>query len=129
MIESAVEELLRFDPPVQWISRVAGEDLELGGKTVRRGDLVLGAVGAANRDPAVFPDPDRLDIRRKENKHLSFGIGIHFCLGAALARMEAEIAIGMLLARFPRIELSKSKIRWRKGLTFRGMHELLLHLS
>ena len=129
LIESAVEELLRFDSPVQWISRVAGEDLELGGKRIKRGDLVLGALGAANRDPAVFPNPDRLDIRRKENKHLSLGSGIHFCLGAALARMEAAIAIGRLLQRFGRIELGTRKIRWRKGLTFRGMHELPLALS
>jgi cytochrome P450 len=126
LIESTVEELLRYDPPVQWISRIAGEEMELGGKPLQRGQLVLGAVGAANRDPAVFADPDRFDIRRKDNKHLSFGVGIHFCLGAALARMEAEIAIGKLVARFPELKLATRRVRWRKGITFRGVESLPL---
>ena len=126
LIGSAVEELLRYDPPVQWVSRVAGSDFELGGAKLKRGDIVLAAVGAANRDPAVFADPDRLDIRRKDSKHLSFGVGIHFCLGAALARMEAEIAIGKLVARFPNLKLATKRIRWRKGITFRGVHALEL---
>ena len=129
LIGAAVEELLRFDPPVQWISRVAGEAFELGGAKLKCGDIVLGAVGAANRDPAVFSEPDKLDIRRADNRHLSFGVGIHFCLGAALARMEAEIAIGTLIRRFPGLRLAPgARIRWRKGITFRGVHELPLLL-
>jgi len=129
LIESAVEELLRFDPPVQWITRVAAQDMELGGKSIRRGELVLAALGAANRDPAVFENPEQLDIRRKDNRHLSFGSGIHFCLGAALARMEAQIAIGSLIERFPNLKLATSRLKWRKGITFRGLQALPLKLS
>ena len=129
LIESAVEELLRFDPPVQLITRVAAQDLELGGQSIRRGELVLAALGAANRDPAVFQNPEQLDIRRQDNRHLSFGSGIHFCLGAALARMEAQIAIGSLIARFPNLKLAGGKLKWRKGITFRGLHALPLKLS
>ena len=128
IIDTAVEELLRYDPPVQWTSRVAGETIELRGKTLQRGDIVLGSVGSANRDPEVFIDPDRLDLRRADNKHLAFGTGIHFCLGAALARMEGQVVIGSLLARFPNVWLAKQKIRWREGLTFRGLHALVLEL-
>ena len=128
IIDTAVEELLRFDPPVQWTSRVAGEPIEMRGRQLQRGDIVLASVGSANRDPAVFPDPDKLDLRRKENKHLAFGTGIHFCLGAALARMEGEIVIGTLVRRFPNMKLLTKKPRWRKGITFRGVHALELQL-
>ena len=127
LIESAVEELLRYDPPVQWTSRVAGEPIEMRGRRFERGDIVLASVGSANRDSAVFQDPDRLDLRRAENKHLSFGTGIHFCLGAALARMEGQIVIGTLVRRFPHMKLLTRKPRWRRGITFRGVTEL--HLS
>ena len=129
LIGDAVEELLRFDPPVQWISRVAGEDFEFGGVRLKRGEIVLGAVGAANRDPAVFPEPDKLDLRRQDNRHLSFGVGPHFCLGAALARMEAKIAIGTLIRRFPKLRLASRKVCWRKGITFRGVTELPLRVD
>ena len=121
-----MEELLRYDPPVRWTSRVAGEPIELRAQTLRRGDIVLASVGSANRDPEVFKDPDRLDIRRADSKHLSFGTGIHFCLGAALARMEARIVIGKVLERFPNLRLAKQKIRWRRGITFRGVQALCL---
>jgi cytochrome P450 len=87
---------------------------------------VLASVGAANRDPAVFQDPDKLDIRRDAGKHLAFGYGGHYCLGAALARMEGEIAVGTLLRRFPNLRLATKKLRWRSGVTFRGLHELSL---
>ncbi len=126
LIAGAVDELLRYDSPVQWTSRVTGETLKMGGKEIERGQILLASVGAANRDPAVFTDPDRLDIRRKDNRHLSFGAGGHFCLGAALARMEAETAIGTLVTRYPKLQLATKKLRWRKGLTFRGLHELAL---
>jgi pimeloyl-[acyl-carrier protein] synthase len=128
LLDSAIEEILRFDPPVQWTSRVAGEDMTVGGRTIPRGDILLGSVGAANRDPAHFVDPDRLDITRQENRHLSFGNGPHFCLGAALARMEAGIAIGAMVTRFPKLALTTKKLRWQKGLTFRGVRELRLKL-
>jgi len=128
LIHGAVDELLRYDPPVQWMSRVTGETLTLGGKEIERGQILLASVGAANRDPAVFTDPDQLDIRRVDNRHLSFGAGSHFCLGAALARLEAEAAIGTLITRYPKLQLATKKLRWRKGLTFRGLHELRLKI-
>jgi cytochrome P450 len=129
LIESAVDELLRFDSPVQWTSRVSGEGIKVGGQTIPSGEIVLGCVGAANRDPTKFIEPDRLDIRRTDNKHLSFGTGIHFCIGAALARMEAQIAIGQLAQRFPRMELAEKKVNWLKGLTFRGVTRLPVKLN
>lgn len=130
LIEPAVEELLRYDPPVQWTSRVAGEAITIGGVEIPRGQIVLASVAAANRDPAVFIDPDTLNLRRKDNRHLSFGTGIHFCLGAALARWEAQTAIGTLVRRYPRLALATSprRLRWRKGITFRGLHELPLRI-
>jgi cytochrome P450 len=124
LIESAVEELLRFDSPVQWVSRVVGQRLEMGGKTLESGAILLGSIGAANRDPAVFPDPERLDLRRSDNRHLSFGSGIHFCLGAALARMEAQIAIGTIVQKCQNLRLAQRRIRWKKGMVFRAIYEL-----
>jgi len=124
LIERAVEEMLRYDPAVQWTSRLAGEAIEMGGKTIRAGQIVLGCAGAANRDPAKFPDPDKFDIRREGNKHISFGTGIHFCIGAALARMEAQVALAALVQRFPDMRLAGGKLKWMKGLTFRGVTEL-----
>jgi len=126
LMGSAIEEMLRYDPPVQWTSRVAGEEIELAGVTIPRGQIVLASLGAANRDPKYFEDPDRFDIHRENNKHLSFGSGIHFCLGAALARMEAEITFTAMLRRFPKLRLARQKIRWRKGITFRGVEALEL---
>jgi cytochrome P450 len=124
LIDSAVDELLRYDCPVQWTSRLAGESSEIRGQKIPPGEVILGCLGAANRDPQRFPDPDRLDIRRTDNRHLAFGSGIHYCLGAALARMEAEIAISQLAARFPKMRLAKQKVKWLKGLTFRGVQSL-----
>src|SRR6185369_10317079 len=94
LIQSAVEEFLRYDGPVQLTGRGAKEDVEIGGKRILQGERVMTVLAAANRDPAQFPDPDRLDIRRENNYHLAFGQGIHFCLGASLARAEGQIAIG-----------------------------------
>jgi pimeloyl-[acyl-carrier protein] synthase len=128
LVESAVEEMLRFDSPVQWTSRLTAHVTEIAGQRIPEGRIVLGCVGAANRDPARFADPDRLDIQRPDNKHLSFGTGIHFCLGAALARMEAQIALAALIERFPKMRLATNKLHWMKGLTFRGVKELRLVL-
>jgi cytochrome P450 len=123
LIESTVEDLLRFDSPVQWVSRVAGERLDLGGTTLEAGTIVLGSLGSANRDPRQFPDADRLDVRRSDNRHLAFGSGVHFCLGAALARLEAQVAFAALL-RLPNLRLAQPKVRWKKGLIFRAVREL-----
>ncbi|HEX8523181.1 MAG TPA: cytochrome P450 [Tepidisphaeraceae bacterium] len=126
LLEGAIEEVLRYEAPVQWTSRVAGEDIELRGERIKRGDIVLASVGAANRDPEVFEDPETFNIYRTENRHLSFGAGSHFCLGAALARMEATIAIGTILRRFPELQVERTKLKWQKGLTFRGLKALPL---
>jgi len=103
---TAVEELLRYAPPVQWTGRVATEELELGGRRIAPRQTVVGILAAANRDPEVFGDPDRLDIGRDPNPHVSFGRGIHFCLGAPLAKLEAQVALPMLLERFPDLRLA-----------------------
>jgi cytochrome P450 len=123
LIESAVEELLRFDSPVQWVSRVAGERIELGGVTIEQGSILLGGLGAANRDPRQFPDANRLDVRRADNRHIAFGSGIHFCLGAALARMEAQVALAGIL-RLPGLRLDQPRVQWKKGLIFRAVRAL-----
>jgi len=124
LIGSAIEELLRYDSPVQWTSRIASEELELGGKQIAAGDFVLASLGAANRDPSQFDGPESLDITRKENKHIAFGSGIHFCLGAALARLEGQIAIATLVTRFPKLRLASRKLRWHGGVIFRGLQAL-----
>ena len=102
----AVEELLRYAPPVQWTGRVATVELELSGRRIEPQQSVIGILAAANRDPEVFDDPDRLDIGRDPNPHVSFGRGIHFCLGAPLARLEAQVALPALLERFPGLRVA-----------------------
>jgi hypothetical protein len=124
LIEAAVEEILRYDSPVQWTSRLTGETIEMNGKVIPPGEIILGCLGAANRDPAKFSEPDRLNIQRTDNKHLAFGSGIHFCLGAALARMEMQIVLRELTTRFPKMRLAKKRLEWLKGLTFRGVKNL-----
>ena len=112
LLESAVEELLRYDSPGQFALRVAREDLELGGRRIGAGELVVLGLGAANRDPEKFFEPERLDLARSPNPHLSFGRGgIHFCLGAPLARVEAQVAIGELVRRFPDVRLAGEPVR------------------
>jgi len=106
LIPNAVEEFLRFDSPTHIVTRFALVDSRLGKKRIRAGDTVYVVIGAANRDPAQFPDPDRLDVERKELRHLSFGMGIHFCLGAPLARLEAAVAVEAVLNRFPVLRLA-----------------------
>ena len=118
----AVEELLRYDSPVQIVSRVAYEDVQLGGTTVAAGERVVAYLGAGNRDPERFADPHRLDLSRADNAPLSFGGGIHYCLGAPLARLEAQIAFPALLARFPRLAIGEPERR--DSLTLRGFTRL-----
>jgi hypothetical protein len=124
LITSAVEELLRYDNPVQIMWRLATEDLEIAGKQIRQGQMVNLVVGAANRDPAQFPEPDRLDLSRFENRHLGFGFGIHFCVGAGLARLDGEIAISTLLRRLPGLQLETEAMEWQENPIFRGLKSL-----
>ena len=124
LIESAVEELLRYDSPVQATGRVATEDTEIGGKKIDKGDMLVTSLGAANRDPERFPDPDRLDITRQDNRHVAFGYGLHFCLGAPLARLEGQAAINTLLRRFPNLRLGTEAPEWRETITLRGLKSL-----
>jgi cytochrome P450 len=128
LMPNAIDELLRYDSSVQLTGRTALEDIEIGGKTIARGDSVLCLLGAANRDPEIFPDPDRLDITRPSIKPLSFGGGIHFCLGAQLARIEAEIALTSLLARLPELQLDAPEApAWRQTFVLRGLTALPAH--
>jgi pimeloyl-[acyl-carrier protein] synthase len=124
LLPVAVEELLRYDSPVQRTGRMTNTDVELGGRKIEKGSLVVTAIGAANRDPAHFPDPDRLDVTRRDNRHVAFGLGIHFCLGAPLARLEGQIAIGTLLRRMPGLRLATSTPEWRESSTLRGLKRL-----
>jgi hypothetical protein len=128
LIQTAVEELLRFDGPVQRTGRTAQADVELGGVTVRKGERVVAFVAAANRDPAQFRDPDRLDVTRTENQHLAFGAGIHYCVGAPLARVETQIAIDTLLRRFPTLSLQGDAPTWRETAIIRGLTALPLRV-
>lgn len=124
LIQSAVEELLRYDGPVQRTARIPHTDVEIGGKTIARGEMVVALIGAANRDPARFPEPDRLDITRPDNDHIAFGAGIHFCLGASLARVEAQIALNALLRRMPGLTLATTAPEWRETSVLRGLRAL-----
>jgi cytochrome P450 len=126
---SAVEELLRYDSPVQLTVRTALEDLDVGGVTVPKGQQVVVLLGSANRDPDAFAEPDVLDLARADNHHLSFGHGSHFCLGASLARLEGRIAFTALARRFSRIEPQIDEPEWRDTTTLRGLKELPLALS
>lgn len=124
LIASAVEELLRFDSPLQRQTRVAKEDFELHGKKIREGQPILSMLGAANRDPDRFADPNRLDICRRNNGHLAFGSGIHYCLGAPLSRLEGQIAFNSIIKRFPNIRLVNPVQRWRENMSVRGLVSL-----
>jgi cytochrome P450 len=124
LIGAAVEELLRYDGPVQRTARIPSEDVVIGGRTIPKGEMVMPFMGAADRDPAQFPDPDRLDIARADNRHLAFGWGIHFCLGAPLARVEGQIAIGTLVRRLPDLALATERPEFRQSLTLRGLSSL-----
>ena len=127
MIEAAVEELLRFHGPIQRVRRSVAEPFELGGKSLKQGDAVWLLVGAANRDPSVFADPDTLDLRRRPTRHLTFGLGPHFCVGAALARVEGPIVMEALLARAPfALDIPDRELTWRPDLSFRGVTSLPL---
>ena len=121
---SAVTELLRYDAPVQSTGRLVTQDLELAGILLRAGQHVTLRLGAANRDPAQFPDPDRLDLTRRDTRHVAFGYGIHFCVGAPLARLEGEIAFNTILRRLPGLRLVHESLAWDPGVVFRGLSSL-----
>jgi cytochrome P450 len=129
LLRTAVDELLRYDSPVQITARTAYEEVVLGGQRVERGSTVLALLGAANRDPDRFTDPDRLDVGRSEGTSLSFGAGIHYCLGAALARVEGQVVLDRLLDRFSRMELTAAEPRYRDSLTLRGLTELHIRFA
>jgi len=129
LITSAVEELLRYESPSQHTARLAHNDIELGGKLIRKRQAVYAVMGAANRDPVRFPDPDRLDIHRSDNRHVAFGFGAHFCFGAPLARMEGQVAFATILRRLKNIQLQPGPISWRNNLGLRGLNALPLSFS
>jgi len=121
---TAVEELLRFDGPVHLTARTAKEPVEIAGTSIEPGDMCVVVLGAANRDPAQFPEPERLDITRHPNRHIAFSAGGHFCVGATLARVEGEIAFETLLRRFPKIAPASDDVRYRATVTLRGLEAL-----
>jgi cytochrome P450 len=129
LIPSAIEELLRYESPSQHTARLAPEDVELGGKKIRKRQVVRAVMAAGNRDPERFPDPNRLDLGRQDNRHLAFGWAAHFCFGAPLARIEGQVAFETLLRRFPNLELEPGPITWRPNLGLRGLTALPVKLS
>lgn len=124
LVPSAVEELLRYESPSQQTARLAPEDVELGGKHIQKRQAVIAVMGAANRDPERFPDPDRLDICRQDNRHVAFAWACHFCFGAPLARIEGQIAFETVLRRMPNLKLNTDKVSWRENLGLRGLIRL-----
>ncbi|MEE8473753.1 MAG: cytochrome P450 [Myxococcota bacterium] len=126
LIRTAVDEFLRYDSVVQATARIALEECEIGGKKISEGEPLILVIGAANRDPAQFPEPDRLDLGRQENRHLALGFGAHFCLGARLAQLETSVAVGTLLRRFPKFEGDGSEPDWKPTALLRGLASLRL---
>lgn len=126
LLPSAVEEVLRHESPLQMVGRIARDDLEIAGTRIGKGEVIALVLGSANHDPSVFTDPDRLDVGRKENKHLAFSQGAHYCVGAALARIEGQIALGSLLRRFGGLRLAREDgaLEWHQNLSFRALKSL-----
>ncbi len=126
---SAVEEMLRFESPSQHTARLAPSDRQLGGKQIRKRQAVIAVMAAANRDPERFPEPDRFDVARTDNRHLAFGYAAHFCFGAPLARMEGQVAFAALLRRFEDIQLAPQDLVWRTNLGLRGLTSLKVNFE
>jgi len=126
---SAIEEMLRYESPVQWQSRIAVEDFELRGQSISRNSRVFLMLGAANRDPVQFAEPDQFDIARRNNRHLAFGLGPHYCAGAALGRLEGQVAIQSVLERFPGLKLMHPQPEWSENRLLRGFKEMHLALA
>jgi pimeloyl-[acyl-carrier protein] synthase len=129
LLPSAVEELLRYESPVQHTARIAPEDILMDGKLIRKRQAVIAVMAAANRDPDRFPDPDRLDVTRDDNRHVAFGWGAHFCFGGPLARMETQIVFEELLTSFPKWALVPVPVVWRTNLGIRGVTALHVNFS
>jgi cytochrome P450 len=129
VIRSGVEEMLRFVCPVQLTGRVALEDMDIAGAHVAKGDFSMLLIGSANRDPDAFDDPETFDVTRTDNPHLGFGFGIHHCLGAPLARLEAQIALPALLRRARRLERISDELTYKENIVLRGLETLPVRLS
>jgi cytochrome P450 len=129
LIPNAVEELLRYDSPVQFLGRIATSEADCGGQRIRHGDLVLPVLGAANRDPAQFPDPDHLDVTRQASHHVAFGHGHHYCAGAPLARLEGRLAFSTLLTACQTLELATTDLQHHENFNLRGYSTLPIRLS
>ena len=123
LIAAAVEEVLRYDPPISITGRVASRDMELGGEAIEARDALISYLRAANRDPAVYDDPERFDIARKHVPHMAFGGGAHICIGAPLARMEGQVALWKLFERFPNLKLAEQEFTYRALPGFRGLEQ------
>jgi pimeloyl-[acyl-carrier protein] synthase len=126
ILPSAIEELLRYESPSQHTARLAPDDMLLGGKKIQKRQAVIAVFAAANRDPERFPDPDKLDLRRTDNRHVAFAWGAHYCFGAPLARMEGQIAFETMLRRLPNIQLEPQELMWRENLGLRGLKSLFI---
>jgi cytochrome P450 len=124
VMDSAIQELLRYDSPVQLSTRVPKHEVSFGGKTIPAGSLLFVSLAAANRDSERFPDADRLDLRRGDNRHLAFSAGIHYCLGSALALLEGEVALGAVVNQLGELELEEDGVEWQKEIIFRGPRRL-----
>lgn len=129
LARSAVEEFLRYDAPVQFAFRAAKAELDVGGRSIPEGGQLILLLASANRDPQQFPGPDRLDIGRQENHHLAFGFGVHFCLGAPLARLEGEVCFSTLVQRFRRLQLLTEALEYKENIVNRGLRTLPVGLS
>ena len=128
-MSAAVEELLRYESPSQHTARLAPDDIELGGKLIRKRQAVQAVMAAANRDPEGFPDPDRLDVTRQDNRHVAFGYGAHFCFGAPLARIEGQIAFEEMIRELPNWSLKGGNLVWRTNLGLRGLTSLWMNFT
>ncbi len=129
LIPSAVEEMLRYESPSQHTARMCPSDREMGGKRIQKRQAVIAVMAAANRDPERFPDPDRFDIARKDNRHLAFGYAAHFCFGAPLARVEGQVVLEAFLRRFSNLALTQEPLEWRSNLGLRGLKALKVRVG
>jgi hypothetical protein len=129
LVPNAIEEMLRYEPPVQFMARFAQTDMEFFGKKIKKNQMILPIIGSANRDPRANENPDVFDVTRENIKHVSFGHGIHLCLGLNLARLEAKVAINSLLKHFPKMTLADQDIVWTNIPLVRGMENLLIDVD